>query len=272
MKKHIFFAGIIIILSVYLLITHLQTIMTITYFPIDYNRMFNYTTTSLTALDDNVTVDWTSRSESDAQNYLRHDVSLLFKNGKLNGVQNKWLQNQTVIEQYKRFTVKSNSLLQAITFHHGELHENDTIYSIQHMSEDSLYIIKHQSFRTPENDKEKTLVNKLNKQIDQNVHSRWDELITFFNVKRENYLLFPLIEITKLNDYLMEQYSHKESDKIIGQLWEGLYKNYILQAVELKSNDYMPIILLAKDHSHLLVLYEMDDEANQLIQRIHINQ
>lgn len=55
----------------------------------------------------------------------------------------------------------------------------------------------------------------------------------------------------------------------MGQLWEGLYKNYLLPIVTRNkpTDTYVPIILLNKNHNHLLVLYEANHEKKKLIQK-----
>lgn len=271
MNKTYLFASFVLIIAIYLVFTNLRTEMAIIFFPIDYDSKFNYATTSLVALDDNVTVDWTSKSESEIETYLRQDVSLVFVNGKLSGVQNKWMKNESLIEQTKQLLINKNALLQAISFHHGEIHEDNAIYSIQAMSNDFLYIINHDSFHYPKTAKEIEVSEKLNQQIERKLNKYWEQLIRYFSIDQNNYILYPLTDINQLAYDLTDLTSEENSDQIIGQLWEGLYKNYILQAIEVKANNYMPIILLAKDYSHLYVLYEMNEENQQLIQQLNIN-
>lgn len=271
LKKTYFIAASLVIISVFLVFANWRTEMAIIFFPIDYESKFSYVSTQLVALDDLTTVDWTSTSESESKNYLRQDVSLLFVNGKLAGIQNKWMQNESLIEQTKRTEINTNALLQAISFHHGEIHEQDMVKSIQAMSTDYLYIINQDAFHTPKTAKEKRESEKLENQIERKLTKNWEHLLRSFNIDEDQYLLYPFIDIPQLALDLSELTSQKESDRIIGQLWEGLYKNYILQAIELTSNDYMPLILLAKDRSHLYVLYEMNEEKQQLIQQISLD-
>lgn len=270
MRKTLILAIILIVVSIYFVISNLRTEMAIIFFPIDYERNFSNAQTTLVALDDLTTVDWTSKSESDTENYLRQDVSLLFVNGILAGVQNKWINNGSLIEQTKQTVIKTNAYLQAISFHHGEIHEGTSIYSIQEMTTDYLYIIDNHSFHIPKTEKEKKESKKLNNQITRKLKKNWEQLLGYFSIDQEQYFLYPFTDVILLANDLEEETSKETSDRIIGQLWEGLYKNYILQAIELKSNDPIPLILLAKDYSHLYVLYEMNGEKKQLIQQISL--
>ena len=65
--------------------------------------------------------------------------------------------------------------------------------------------------------------------------------------------------------------SQQETDVLIGRLWEGIYKNYVIQASESSENQlesYIPLILIDKQNTHLYVLFELNGGREQLIQRI----
>ncbi len=268
LRKDWIFALSLISLSLWFVIVNWKTEMAIIFFPIDYDRNMVQSRTTLVALDDKVTIDWTSFSQSEEKSYLRQDVSLLFVNGKLKGVQNKWMEHTDVIEQKQLLDVTTDALLEAISFHHGEIHEGNAIYSIQSMSNDYLYVIDRQAFHTPKTAKEKTESEKLKTIIDKNLQKKWDQLIDFYQMDEKNYKLYPLTDMMQFYDDLAAETSEMTSDRVIGQLWEGLYKHYILPAIELEAADDEPIILLHNDLSHLYVLYELNGKKQQLIQQI----
>ena len=65
--------------------------------------------------------------------------------------------------------------------------------------------------------------------------------------------------------------SQQETDVLIGRLWEGIYKSYVIPASESSENQlesYIPLILIDKQNTHLYVLFELNGGREQLIQRI----
>ena len=65
--------------------------------------------------------------------------------------------------------------------------------------------------------------------------------------------------------------SQQETNVLIGRLWEGIYKNYVIPASESSENQlesYIPLILIDKQNTHLYVLFELNGGREQLIQRI----
>ncbi|PLR76950.1 hypothetical protein CU633_12830 [Bacillus sp. V3-13] len=63
------------------------------------------------------------------------------------------------------------------------------------------------------------------------------------------------------------------TNEIPGHLWEGLYKNYFL-GIQKKDgtiidpiDSSMPLILLAKDQSHLLVAFETADREPVILRQ-----
>jgi hypothetical protein len=77
-----------------------------------------------------------------------------------------------------------------------------------------------------------------------------------------NYQAYPLSEFNELSKDSLPGFTKTESATIVGNLWEGLYKNYILGirkaegAIENPKGSTLPLILIATDQTHLLVLTE----------------
>lgn len=258
-------------MTVYLIFTSMTTTQTMTYFPISEESTFTNAKTELTPLQASNTVEWLVHSRSEENQYLRQDVSLLFINGSLAGILNKWKQNVATISQKKDVIIEPNALIDTVSFHHGEIHKDQTITSIQRMSQDQLFIFRNHIFKQAQTKVQRQKEQALREKVNKNLQFHWDKLIDHFNLVKSDYELFPFHEIVRFEKQITKEYSEKNSAKIIGQLWEGLYKNYLLPAVDVKSKDFMPLILLAKDRTQLLVLYEMNGEKHQLIQQINLD-
>jgi len=255
-----------------------QTTTTMKYFPIDESTFILDAFTELQYDSKEDIVNWTVHSSSSDQVYLRQDVSLVYQNGMFKGIQSKWKNNETFIEQNEVIPFKDDTLLQSITFHHGEVHHNnnqDQITSMQQMTDASLYLIRENAtvhhFREPSTSKEKKWQEKLTKKTTQQLQTHLDTLLDFHQITIDNYDAIPLHELSKYNDQPLPNLNMDITSKVIGQFWEGFYNNYITLLMSYKKEippHYMPFILVAKDQSHLLVLYEMDGEKEKLIQHI----
>ncbi|MFD1018751.1 hypothetical protein [Thalassobacillus hwangdonensis] len=255
----------------------------IKYFPLDTSKTFTDAKTTLSFHDqkdtDEYEVDWETTSTSSEPMYLRQDLSLLYVNGQLRGILNKWKEDGQTIEQVTSIHGEDSSLYQAITFHHGEVHyPEDVIKSIQKTSYDQLYVIDSphtplESFKQPDNAQQKEWVDKLQHSLNQQLDYQWDDLLLHFNIDVDNYVAVPLTDIQKFENTAIPGVSQQETSRILGQLWEGLYKNYVLGIADAKNSghpiqSYIPLVLFDKNGTHLMVLFE-DDKGNkeQLIQR-----
>ena len=249
---------------------------TMKYFPTDKYESFEYAKTELYTLQQDKNIHWGTESMSSKIAYLRQDVSLLYENGKFKGVQSEWEQHLDKLKLSKRFQQSSSSLLQVISFHHGELHyPNDQINSIQKMTGDQLYIIIENdnlhSFRKPHTAFEKRWEIKLNEMMEQQTKGGWKSLINYFSISKEQYDSFPLTELIQYETTTIPGRSKQETKKIIGQLWEGLYKNYIVLLHEKENRESphdVPLIMIAKDNDHLLVIFELNKEKQMLKQKL----
>ncbi|WP_341356596.1 hypothetical protein [Rossellomorea sp. y25] len=173
-------------------------------------------------------------SKLDTPAYLRQDVGFLFMNGRLKGLMNEWEQNTDQIVEESTIKGKESSLLQAVSFHYSEIHETETEFtSAQKMSEDALYVIDSNfstlnAFREPGTDAEKEWKNILDKVTSQQLDYLWEKAITSMQIPVEEYTSFPLTQFPQLEDQPLEGFTQGEWDRLIGNLWEGLYKNYYL--------------------------------------------
>lgn len=257
-----------------------NTLPTITYFPLDKQNEFLETQSLLEFShqkgNNSYNIAWTSNSESNHNLYLRQDASLLFDNGLLRGVRSKWEQDTASIQITENLSGKDNSFFQVITYHHGEVHyPDDTIKSIQHMSHDKLYVGEFinifRDFRKPHNTEETNKQKELEKKTKKQLLYHWDQLIKHFHIDETAYTSVPLTHLYNYNQKALPGMSQTKTDQIIGQLWEGLYKNYIIPAAKSKKNaapsNYVPLILFDKQDKHLLVIFELNGKKEKLIQQ-----
>lgn len=232
----------------------------ITYFPIDESATFSQAYTELRTdkdTSDSLNVTWDSLSESTESFYLRQDISLLYKNGFFKGILNKWRENERIITLSHTLPVHNNGLLQAISLHFGEIHNQDEIKSIHKMSYNDLSI-------------DKITENKNQTQINKSLRENWYGLLTHFNIDHTAYHIVPLIDLHLYNEQTIPLLSKEKTNKVLGQLWEGLYKNYVIPILEQQDNvlpHVMPLILFDKHAKHLLVLFEWNGEKIKLLQQ-----
>ncbi|MBM7552285.1 hypothetical protein [Thalassobacillus pellis] len=286
MSKYVWFglmiAAVVIVYFNFLSPLLNPSINVIKYFPIDETKEFQSAETTLTFNSekdsDEYEVQWAMRSDTRDKMYLRQDVSLLYVNGQLKGIMNKWRENTNLIEQQSILNGEDSSLYQAITIHHGEIHyPEDIIKSIQTLTHDQLYVIDSphtalESFHKPETNEHKEWVETINHSVQQQLDYQWDALLSYFNIPVERYVAVPLTKLYQYQEDPIPGVDKEESKRILGQLWEGLYKNYVMGISDSKSSghpiqSYVPLILFDKEGKHLLVLFE-DDQGNkeQLIQ------
>lgn len=254
---------------------------TITFFPIDYDTSFNEKSTNLSlspkTKDSGYEINWQTHSKTNEPLYLRQDISLLYNNGKLKGVKSKWKNNRQALDMLHKELSDTRALWEAISYHHGEVHSPDhEIKSSHFITKDSLYVNNSNPngvrfFKTANNQTEQDFKETIDKEIKQKLIKHWDRLIKHFNINLEEYFSFPLTEIDIYNNKPFPTFNQRKTDQVIGQMWEGLYKNYIIPMTESKSkqlNNYIPLILLAKNNDHLIILYELNGKKEILIQHI----
>ena len=239
----------------------------ITFFPIDPKVHFIKAETTLTPLTKpaNIIV-WKIESSLDQRAYLRQDAGLLFANGRLVKEQREWKPKTAVSVQESRIAADRSSLFQAITFHHAELHEKgNQIFSSQAMSADQLYLIHSnpvKTFREPSSQNEEQWKQQLDADTERMLQLSWNKGIRQFSIPLRNYEVLPLSQFHEKVKNTLPGFDKPETARIVGNLWEGLYKNYILGIKKADGTivsplgSTIPLILLANDKTHLLVLTE----------------
>ncbi|MGG6431235.1 hypothetical protein ACPF7I_09790 [Anoxybacillus sp. D401a] len=245
---------------------------TIMFFPIDPTVRFTQTQTKLSLhpkkKETRYIIDWIVTSSLDRTAYLRQDISLLFANGRLIAIQSKWKENGKKLIQQKQLEQKGSRLFQAISYHQGELHNGNDIRSSQKMSGDVLYVIDSsfallQSFHKPATNEQKKWASTLNKQTQAIVNKAANQMATILS--KDDYYHLYLTELVQYNEQPFMDLTTNETETMIGNLWEGLYKNYFLGikkqngSMESPIGSTVPLILIKKDYSKLFVVTETAD-------------
>jgi len=247
----------------------------IIFFPITDTVSFTKASTSLQFVenkdDDEYIIEWDVTSFTDKEAFLRQDLSLLFSDGKLVETLSEWEDQSQKLAQFKKVSGEDSSHYEAISLHYGEVHLNeDQIRSVQGMSSDHLYVIDSEfsklfSFKTPQTEEEQEWKDILDKVSDQHLEFSWNDLIQHFQIDKRKYIPIPLVELVHYQTNSLPGLSKEKSQEVIGSLWEGLYKNYFmgLKTKEGKIiepvGSTMPLLLFAKDHSHLIVIVQAED-------------
>lgn len=267
-KRPIFIAIIISVITIimFLINSPRHTIPAITYFPIDEHTRFLFTTTDLKPIktsDENTDqFIWKSQSKSDKPLYLRQDISLLYENGYFKGLLSKWSEQTDTVELQKTINHKKNNLYQAISYHYGEVHHNENIInSIQQMSSTDFLSSNHSIGESPETQSQI---------ISSQISTFWNQVIEDYDIDKSLYLAVPLTNLDYYNSKTLPLLTSEETDKVIGQLWEGLYKNYIIPITATKPNQaphHVPMVLFDKESRHLIILFELDRHVQKLFQR-----
>ncbi|WP_042355055.1 hypothetical protein [Bacillus rubiinfantis] len=282
MKKLYIFCTIILISAISTVIFHgksQKALESITFFPLAANVAFNSADTSL-LLTNKQEIAWQIQSKLDRKAYLRQDAGLLYKNGRLVETLGAWKANTRELHQFKSIPIRESSLLDAITFHHAELHEkNGQILSAQTMSQDLLYVVKQQtnqliSFRQPTTKEQDKWRKRLNQRTERMLRYSWNKVIRHYSIHLNEYHPYPLNDLTQKAQKQFPGFTKAETENMIGRLWEGLYKNYLLGITKQDGTKVssigstLPLILVSKDKSHLLVLTETADNDPILLRQL----
>jgi len=275
----IYLSVFLVIFLLIFLIFNQRSIQTITFFPIDNYTTFEKASTSLSLIEslNNKSLKWKIYSKSNQPAYLRQDVSLLFGNGKLKGVKSKWKDHTDTIHMEEGLSTDKDIKWEAISYHHGELqYSNTNINSVQDMSYEYLYVIPSKdnrllSFQKPDTNYEYEAQQQIDLIVKQELLVHWKDLAKHYNISLKDYNLIPFTSLYKYNNSPLPNMTTSQTEEVIGKLWEGVYKNYIILAANTKHEQLTglePIILIDKNQSHIIVLFELNNKKDMLIQHI----
>ena len=267
---------IIIITFIYLLDTENTTTETIKYFPINQSISFTDLGSKLEVYQkENVPLlvaeNW---SKTNKMVYLRQDVNLLFQNGKLKAMHYPWKQYTDWIVDQIKDDLSSDSVYLTLSFHHAEIHE-DSIISSQHaVTTSKLYTNqfqgKNEFFKEPNNMRQEDALKKIENKLQQERANLLDQAMIELNINRDNYIIYDLDQFSMMkgNKVISEEFW----PAVLGRLWEGLYRNYVLVFSNEELQHYspsMPWILVDQNGTHLLVIYQkINTHFEKLIQQL----
>jgi len=254
----------------------------ITYFPIDPSVSFPKAATSIQLQKqryDAYSIEWETTSNLNKRAYLRQNMSLLYANGKLVSKMGEWKQNTMELSEKKTVVEKESKKFEAISFHYAEIHDKDEhIFSSQKITKDFLYVVNSQydhqakAFRNAETDDEQAWEKLLDSQTKEYLHYYFNQSIKKNQLSLKQYpLRLLLTDFEKFNEEPLKGFTQKQTAKIIGQLMEGLYKNYFLGIRTINGNivdpigSTIPIILIGKDH--LLVAFTTKDGESVILRQ-----
>ncbi|WP_102707207.1 hypothetical protein [Terribacillus saccharophilus] len=237
----------------------------IQHFPLDDSAAFTETSTSMKKVDFR-RIHWRLTSALDTEAYLRQDVGLLYENGKLVGVMNKWLHPASRLTQEKTHILQPNKQLDAVSFHFAELHKNQITSSFKLSGVRSYTSDTYELFSFPKNEKEMHSRQIAKTDTRRTLQQVWTDAKQQLSIPAGQYTEIPLTALPTTDFTAIPGLTEdKKRQEIISRLWEGLYRNYILPigpAVEKGTvATYIPLLLFDKSGKHLRVLYQ--DETGQ---------
>ncbi|WP_445490430.1 hypothetical protein [Niallia sp. 03133] len=285
MKRDFIFLSLILasIISIFYIFQQNQIAKeSITYFPIDPTVSFPKAETFIALekqKDDHYNIQWETNSSLNKRAYLRQNIGFLYANGRLISTMGDWKQNTLELTERKKVVEKESRLFQAISFHYAEIHDaNDRIFSSQKITDNFLYVInsrfdhKATAFKTPQSTKEYEWKKVLDSETKNYTTYYVNENIKKNNLSLKHYpIQIPLTELSNYQDVPFRGFTKEKTAQIIGQLTEGLYKNYFLGirkedgAIVDPIGSSMPFILINKDH--LLVLFTTQDGESILLRQ-----
>jgi len=279
-KRVIYMAVFLAVISSFLLYTYQPAKETITFFPIDPSLSFQSASTRLTAVESGKRYYLTLKIESALIEpvFLRQDIALLYKNGKLIDVLRDWKQNTAAISQQNRQKQSESGIFQNVSFHFAEAHPNNRFTSVQTMTDAHLYIIhstteSFQSFTNPISRDQSEWKKTLDLHVDAVTQHALTTGLNAFKLDVKRYTVLPLTALPSEQKTFLASFTPARQQEIVGRLWEGLYKNYILGikkedgTVVDPQNSTIPLLLLDNNHRELLILLTTGDGTPLLLRQ-----
>ena len=276
MKKHrqkslilVFFT---IIISFYLFYSK-ESKETIIFFPIDPLLYFENASTHLIPAPQSgkntYTIQWKVDSTLNEPAYLRQDISLLYKNGELKAVLTKWKQHAQTIRQTKKIKEHVSARYDSISFHYAEIHRNEETYtSVQQMSKARLYTFTtpyFEAFQKPVSEVQEQWKNSLDSYTTAKTDSALNKALYHFQLNKEEYQIISLTNLPTQGNEIFKNYPEKKQEELIGKLWEGIYKNYLLGIRKADGSlvdpegSSIPQLLVANNRREILLLFTLKD-------------
>lgn len=253
---------------------------TITYFPIDSSNYFTNAQTYLSskAKNSHYNLIWDVRSTLNEPAYLRQDVALLYKNGQLASISNTWEQNTQILSKRKQLKDILAARNDAISFHYAEVHpDKNQFTSVQELSYAKLYTViapSFHSFAKPMTEEDKAQQQKLDAFTTKQRDESLQKALNHFKLNREDFRILSITELPLKKNEFLRPFSKQKREEIIGKLWEGLYKNYILGvqkddgSIVTPLGSSVPLLLLSNNRNELLVLFTLADSTPIMLKQL----
>ncbi len=229
-------------------------------------------------------------SQTNHPAYLRQDISLLFQDGILIAQNHDWIQDADTLIHSLEHRSRYNHLFEAVTYHHAEFHdpggEESDITIQQAMSSDYLYVASSKfggthHFHHPQTEKKIRWKEVIDRGINNHLLFEWRQAMKEFDIDQNEYFMIPL---TRLPSYGVKEdlpaIAGEKQAEVIGNLWEGLYHEYVLgqsgdpasppsSPADAALGSGIPLILIDKKGDHIRVIYRgSDGKYHQLYQRV----
>lgn len=254
-------------------------------FPIDKHVQFNNASSRLTIQQrkgkSSYNVILRTNSETNSPTFLRQDIALIYTNGVLISILYGWKENLAYFEQNLAIKGEGSARYNVITFHHAEIHNPDNVITSQQaMSHDQAYILSSafsslSFFREAQTNTQAQWQRILDHAIKEQWNYQWNYLIQYFKIDPRQYELIPFTQLPIYQTVPLPNFSQAETLQIIGGIWEGVYRHYVLGLTNslgkplYPEGSTLPILLLANDGSHLKLLFRSSKgQEVQLIQQI----
>jgi hypothetical protein len=225
-----------------------------------------------------------TNSETNTPAFIRQDISLIYSNGVLIGLLYGGKENLAFFEQHISIKGEGSARYDVLTYHHAEIHHSENEVTSQHaMSQDQAYILSSafsssSFFREAKTNTQSHWKRILDYAILEQWTYQWNYLIEYFKIEHGHYEIIPFTQLPVYQTTPFPHFSQAETDKIIGRIWEGIYRHYVLGLNNsldkplYQEGSTLPVLLLAKDRSHLKILFRASEGKEvQLIQQIHSN-
>jgi|GEM_PF-357191 len=254
-------------------------------YPIDHTIQFTGATSIFSLLKEKssqYTILLQTRSETNEPTFVRQDVTLLFSNGFLVEKNYAWGEKVALVEQNIEIEGSGSTRYDTITFHHAEIHHEASkeITSQFAMSSDQVYILKSafsnsNLFREAITNTQKQWQRILDQAITEQWQLQKQHLIQFYKIDPTKYHVIPFTELDHFNNFSFQGFTREETKRIVGAIWEAVYKYYILgngkegEPMIETIGSTVPTIFVSKNKDHLLFLFRTaKGKEVQIIQKL----
>ncbi|MGE7879585.1 hypothetical protein [Peribacillus muralis] len=282
MKLQLKYTVLLVLTTIFVILyfSNNQAEETIIYFPIDSSLHFEHASTHLTPKENGgseYSITWRVTSALDRPAYLRQDVSLLYTNGKLTGALKNWRQNKQELSQKAKAKESESGRYDAVTFHYAEVHPSETIFtSAQQLSKDKIYAIttpSFQYFHRPISEEQIEWKKTLDSLTNQTVQDGLEKASHAYQINLEQYNIISLTDLPDKKNQWLSAFPSFKREEIVGKLWEGLYKDYVLGVKKEDGSTVnaqgstIPLLLIAPNQRELLVLFTLRDGTPILLRQ-----